>query len=421
MPNEPLIDLGDIQGDVLEGLQKNSENFIFFKVQDTAAFKNSMRAHVIPRITTAAVVHEREVSNQLRQLCKAPMMEQWLGVNVSFTKNGLDQLLGASRPRLVVQKNGQSDDHFELGADEPGVMAGLNDPERSQWLPRFTSDRMDGVLLVTGADQNFVQARSQELLDQLGNSVSVVYSEIGNVRPELCERARTFRVFGWRLAAGCPRSHSTSESHDLSGSGAARPRSNLAGGVRVRLSGTEIHKTRRLKERRRPCRYRGRLTPLSWYSGDLSRRYRNSMPSSGIRPKPSECLLSYLRPGWLGDGVAARRWRFTPLQDDTSIGADPNLNNNFSYKDDAFQRACPYAAHIRKTNPRDDFPNGDEAPVQVRRIIRAGIPFGPEVGPTEAVTAQSRGLMFVCYRTSIQSQFEFIQKLLGEQHELHFR
>ena len=109
------------------------------------------------------------------------------------------------------------------------------------------------------------------------------------------------------------------------------------------------------------------------------------------------------------------RWRsgapmeLTPLQDDSSLAADHNLNNDFSYKDDPFQRACPYAAHIRKTNPRDDFPNGNKAPMQIHRIARAGIPFGPEVEPTETVTTQSRGLMFVCYQTSIQSQFEFIQ------------
>ena len=97
MPNDPVFHLADIQGDIVEGLQKNSENFIFFKIQDTTAFKNAMRPHVIPRITTAAVVHEREVISQLRQACKAPMMERWLGLNISCTKDGLTQLLGASR------------------------------------------------------------------------------------------------------------------------------------------------------------------------------------------------------------------------------------------------------------------------------------------------------------------------------------
>ena len=109
------------------------------------------------------------------------------------------------------------------------------------------------------------------------------------------------------------------------------------------------------------------------------------------------------------------RWRsvaplmLAPLQDDSVRGNDRTQNNNFQYSSDPLQRACPYASHIRKTGPRDD-PSQNKAGVQTHRIIRAGIPFGPEVGPDETTTtARSRGLMFVCYQTSIHQQFEFIQ------------
>jgi hypothetical protein len=84
-------------------------------------------------------------------------------------------------------------------------------------------------------------------------------------------------------------------------------------------------------------------------------------------------------------------------------------NNDFDYGDDPFQRRCPYAAHIRKAYPRDDAPGG-EAEAQRHRILRAGIPFGPEVAPSETTTSHSRGLMFVCYQTSIEWQFEYIQR-----------
>jgi len=45
--------------------------------------------------------------------------------------------------------------------------------------------------------------------------------------------------------------------------------------------------------------------------------------------------------------------------------------------------------------------------------MRAGIPFGPEVGATETqsnTTEVDRGLMFVCYQTSVPNQFEFVQE-----------
>jgi deferrochelatase/peroxidase EfeB len=88
--------------------------------------------------------------------------------------------------------------------------------------------------------------------------------------------------------------------------------------------------------------------------------------------------------------LAARmvgRWKsgappeLTPLHDNAALGADDNRNNDFEFGDDPFQCKCPYAAHIRKAYPRDD--TGNEAEVQRHRIIRAGIPFGPEVEPGE--------------------------------------
>ncbi len=116
--------------------------------------------------------------------------------------------------------------------------------------------------------------------------------------------------------------------------------------------------------------------------------------------------------------LAARmvgRWRsgapleLAPLEDNPSLGANDRRNNDFDYAGDPFQRACPYAAHIRKANPRDDLPGG-QAETLTHRIIRAGIAFGPEVAPGETCTMHSRGLMFVCYQASIEHQFEFIQR-----------
>jgi Dyp-type peroxidase family len=109
------------------------------------------------------------------------------------------------------------------------------------------------------------------------------------------------------------------------------------------------------------------------------------------------------------------RWKsgapleLAPLYDDAALGPDAKRNNDFDYRDDPMQRRCPYAAHIRKVYPRDDAPNG-EAEAQRHRILRAGIPFGPEVMPGETTTSHSRGLMFVCYQTSIERQFEYIQR-----------
>ncbi len=67
--DDPKLDLHEIQGDVLIGLQKNFENFIFFKIVKVPDFKAAMRLHVIgqSQITTTKQVLDRDHQNQERK------------------------------------------------------------------------------------------------------------------------------------------------------------------------------------------------------------------------------------------------------------------------------------------------------------------------------------------------------------------
>jgi Dyp-type peroxidase family len=134
-------------------------------------------------------------------------------------------------------------------------------------------------------------------------------------------------------------------------------------------------------------------------------------------------------PALLGARLVGR-WKsgapvsLSPLQDNPLQGGDKLQNNDFEFDDDSAARRCPFAAHIRKSYPRNDVtPAGaggatefdrreaSEADTQTHRIMRRGIPFGDDVTEAEArqeKTLRDRGLMFVCYQTSIGDQFEFI-------------
>jgi Dyp-type peroxidase family len=80
-------------------------------------------------------------------------------------------------------------------------------------------------------------------------------------------------------------------------------------------------------------------------------------------------------------------------------GSPPD--DSFDFHDDPDSLSCPFGAHIRKVNPR----NGRKDVVEVPRLLRRGIPFGPrfEVDPNA-----ERGLIFLAFQTSIKSQFEFM-------------
>lgn len=103
----------------------------------------------------------------------------------------------------------------------------------------------------------------------------------------------------------------------------------------------------------------------------------------------------------------------TPLRDNPAL-AVPEANQDFAFTPNTNQVRCPYAAHVRKTNPRSDITPGTTA---VRRIIRRGIAFGPEVTDEEKAAKKSsddekleRGLLFACYQSNIANGFQFLQQ-----------
>jgi len=118
------------------------------------------------------------------------------------------------------------------------------------------------------------------------------------------------------------------------------------------------------------------------------------------------------------------RWKsgapidLAPFADDPVLAADPQRNNNFTFVHpgedlSTYQVDCPFSAHIRKTRPRGDFTPENVA----NHIIRAGIPYGPEVTDAEAASNTSstdssleRGLAFVAYSSNLDTGFRFLQQ-----------
>ncbi len=409
--DDPVLDLHEIQGDVLIGLQKNFQNFIFFRILDVPAFKAAMRGKVISQITTTLQAHERDLINQQRKKLGEKVIEPWLGLNVSFTKVGLTALLGDGRPQIIVQKNGQNDDRFELGAADGTVIDALNDPSPTTWKSTFISDTIDGVFFVTGPHEKFVKDATRDLRTDLGGSVTAIHTEMGRVRPEA---QRGHEHFGFLDGVSQPGIRGlTKRSNPKLEPNQGLPGQDLIWPGEFVFGYPGQHPTNPVE--RGPVPAAPNVPWLSNGSLMVFRRLVQLVPEFNTFVRGQADTL-----GMLPEQLASRmvgRWRsgapllLAPLQDNIALGKDPALNNDFEYASDPTQLACPYAAHIRKTNPRDD-PSQNKAGVQTHRIIRAGIPFGPEVGPDETTATAmsiSRGLMFVSYQTSIQQQFEFIQ------------
>lgn len=125
-----------------------------------------------------------------------------------------------------------------------------------------------------------------------------------------------------------------------------------------------------------------------WIAAKLMGRWRNGVPlmmsPDGAEPTPP------IPPGQLDDF------------DYVTPPGRPML------VDDSLGLRCPVGAHIRRLNPRGALVMGHP---YTRRIIRRGMPYGPEFDPAKPDDGVERGLMgyFLC--GDLEMQFEFLLRI----------
>lgn len=138
-------------------------------------------------------------------------------------------------------------------------------------------------------------------------------------------------------------------------------------------------------------------------------------PTPGLPPGTPEEKRLFLM------GKMVGRWPIGhPHEGKALANATPGNDNDFSFDTDEHGVRCPFHAHIRRANPRDD--SIPEPPgARPARLIRRGMSYGPMYEPTKAVNeaeglkslAQERGLVFMAYNASIGEQFEVVQRWLA--------
>lgn len=123
----------------------------------------------------------------------------------------------------------------------------------------------------------------------------------------------------------------------------------------------------------------------------------------------------------------------SPLADTPDLADNHLAINHFGYvndtaavrvlpgngKEDRFPQAvgdrtgatCPFSAHVRKVNPRDTITEqGSAVDTLGRMILRRGIPYGPPYREESGGEEEDRGLLFLCYQSSLDEQFELLQR-----------
>ncbi|KAF8755087.1 hypothetical protein RHS01_05361 [Rhizoctonia solani] len=397
--NPDVVDLNNVQGDIIPGFPKKKEQFIFFVIRDAVKFKSAIPTLKVT--STADVVEARKnIEDQKSRLGGGLVPLAFL--NIAFSKSGLKELditedLG-DQPFAL----GQLRDAENLGDDGVTEADGFH----PSWEQAF-KNRVDGVLVVAGESWVSVAAKVAEAMAVLTTSVRVVYTLKGSVRPG---EQKGHEHFGWEDGISNPIVEGIGE--PLPGQRVVPPGVILCGKAQDPVSNRPAWTTegsflafRQLEQ----------LVPeFHKFLAD------NPIDLPGSRVSRA---VNYLERDWSDVGrVVCAPIQLAPTHDDPKLAKDPQRNNDFVYPQapgDEGQTECPYAAHIRKTNPRNDLdfletnPDRPVNAVQKSSILRAGIPYGPEVTLSEKLeqfTEFARGLAFVSYQSSLAKGFQFIQK-----------
>ena len=364
---DPVLDLDDIQGDILIGLQKKAECFIFFGIEDVARFKDLFARMLLAHVTTSAVAQHNEAMLALNKKANGNLL-RIVGLNVGFTSDGL---------RNFGLDTGNMDAAFHQGA--AARAKDLNDPmddggNLPAWKSEFVGNDIHGVLLITGPSTKVVDAYADEAVGWLGTSVKVVYRETGHVRPG---RQDGHEHFGYLDGVSQPgirgltrRQNPDDDTQGLPGQDLLWPGTFVFG-----------YPAQQAASANQPGPAPAMALPWMRNGAYMVFRRLNQLVPEFHAFAAAQATAIGVDPT-LFEARLVGRWKsgapllLAPLQDDAVLAGDALRNNDFSYSSDPQQRACPYAGHIRKAYPRDDL--GDEGPVTdpshspLRHSLRTG-------------------------------------------------
>jgi Dyp-type peroxidase family len=434
VPQEPVLEIGEIQGNILTAFNKDHQALLFLQITDVEHAKAWIR-RIEPDVATAGEVltfNRLYKSIALRRGRELAPRIQATWMNMAFSFDGLSKLNAEARQF--------TDSAFKEGLHHRSQL--LGDPtditaegHPNNWIIGGPRRVPDVVLILASDSKGNLVAEAERLSPRGDDGLSLIYTQFGDAPPP---PNSDHELFGFR-------------------DGISQP------GIRGRLSEAPSDF---LTPRLNPANpHQGNPGQNLIWPGEFVFGYPGQDPLDKMKPGP----VAEGGPSWVRNGsfLVFRRYRqdveafhsfirstardlarqgisdITPQKleakfvgrwasgapllrapdtDNPDIAGDRNVNNDFLFAnpqqrhpnatsvqpegmlvapDDDAGLLCPHGAHIRKAYPRNDLLRfGAEAAAETHRIIRRGIPF------SEA--PDNRGLLFLAYQTSIERQFEFI-------------
>jgi Dyp-type peroxidase family len=366
----PFLEVNDIQGNILAGFNTNVEVFVGLTAnRDRTREAASWLVDRAPEVST--VVDVREQRRQIK-----PLALDGLGRPLAWTCLGI----GSDFIQAIREDFFAYDEAFLLGLINRAPLLGdLTNP--SGWTVGKPEAPLDVLLIIASNDEAAASKRADELI------VSAAAAGLSCTYQEVARRLADREHFGFRDGISQPQVRDFDVGGDIgaghfvfgyeraAGTGAYYPTGDPNGF----LKNGSFMVFRRLAQD---------VAAFESFCASEAAALSTKWPSLN-----QEQLAALLVGRWPSGAVA-----------DISMNSDPGTQaneNGFDFANDIAGAGCPFGAHIRKVNPR----LGPRDVVDVPRILRRGIPFGPEFARDAHA---ERGLAFVSFQTSIRDQFEFL-------------
>ncbi|KAF9039277.1 peroxidase TAP [Panaeolus papilionaceus] len=406
------LNLKNIQGDILSGLPKKTENYYFFNIRNGPQFRKDL-CKLVPLITSVdQVIKDRKrIDDHKKQ--KRPGLVPLTGVNISFTHKGFVKL-GINDDTLSAKPANpdKPTDPFIVGQKSTAVSV-LGDPARADgepdWIEPFLNDEIHGLFIISGDSHESIEKKTKEVeeifrVPTSEGSLRKVTTVRGDVRPD---ELHAHEHFGFLDGISNPQ---------IQGFDTINP-GPVPVDAGVILTGQPTDTVQRAEWARD-----GSFLAFRWLD-QLVPEFDKYLVDNALTEDGNGRTLTPAEGAELLGARMVGRWKsgapidLAPFKDDPKLAKDPKRNNNFRYEDEInSQLRCPFAAHVRKTNPRNDLevpPNINPIPVSPNRIMRRGIQFGQEVTDEEKASGKTklqRGLLFACYQSNLEKGFQFIQR-----------
>ncbi|NRR30262.1 Dyp-type peroxidase [Oxalobacteraceae bacterium] len=441
MNEEPVLELDDIQGNIVPGFKKDSQHFIFLRIVDGLAARAWLK-QLGPEISTAREVLDAHGmwKRMRRRLGRDPDNIDFRFINCALSYAAMDALGITGQEKF-------GDAAFKAGLEQRSSL--LGDPEAGSgrpgaadlWQFGNAATRVDVLLILAADDAIWVEQKESSLIASAAASgLRLVHVDHGKVRPgeqaghehfgfkdgvsQPAIRGRLSDAEGDFVEArnwpDDPRYDPWRQRYASMGRALVWPGHYLFGYQRQDANRPEQALPLRAPDGPDWCRNGSFL---------VYRRLNQDVPAFHHFLETAAATLlgqgaAGMSAGKLG-ALLVGRW---PSGWPVMRGADQNgpgaadWENHFAFNDalqalpgdtfppsvaDSGGAVCPFGAHIRKVNPRDDAT--DQGPMErslLRSMLRRGIAFGPEMDQPQ----EERGLLFVSYQASIVDQFEFLTR-----------